>query len=194
MPCRFKPQAHTFRFTRRGDVIFVYVNEDLAYCGRTTHALDSGAKYAISKEGRILRRVLDGLDEDDHVWSLEIPDGGRVTVVTGSRDSPTLEELDRADSGVLMVTPEPVTMPDVIVIEPTPGYVPVPESPDFPLGSSMIPFDDAGTWQWRAGKRVPVHEVPSPSPDLDGGTPDAGLDGGSPDGGSPDAGSPTDGG
>jgi len=74
-------------------------------------------------------------------------------------------------------------MPDVIVIEPIPGFIPIPESPDFPLGNTMSPFDDAGTWQWRAGKRVPVTpESPSsPSPNVDGGTPDAGsLDGGTP--------------
>ncbi|PTL83189.1 hypothetical protein [Vitiosangium sp. GDMCC 1.1324] len=182
LPCRFKPQAHTFRFARRGDVIFVYVNEDLAYCGRTTPALDSGAKYAISKDGRILRRVLDGLDEDDHVWSLETPDGGRVTVVTESSDSPTLEDLDRPDSGVLRVTTEPVTMPDVIVLKPIPGFVPIEVGPDFPLGNTMSPFDDAGTWQWRDGQRVPVPQAspPVPAPDLDGGTPDAGGDAGSP--------------
>jgi hypothetical protein len=60
LSCRMRQQAHTFRFTRRDDIIFVYVNEDLAYCGRKTHAMDSGAKYAISKDGRILRRVIDG--------------------------------------------------------------------------------------------------------------------------------------
>ncbi|REG29848.1 hypothetical protein ATI61_107545 [Archangium gephyra] len=166
-PCWARLESLEYRFTRRDDIIFVYISEDFERCGRKLRPMHYGAKYAISKDGRILRRVIDGVDDDDHVWSLETPDGGRVTVVTESRDSPTLEDLDRPDSGVLRVTTEPVTMPGVIVIEPVPGFVPVPESPDFPLGNTMSPLDDAGTC------------------DLDGGTPDAGVDGGSPDGGAP---------
>ncbi|WP_224369312.1 hypothetical protein [Hyalangium versicolor] len=189
-PCWARLDALTYRFTRRGDIIFVYIDEDFDHCGIKLRPIHSGAKYAISKDGRILRRVIDGWDEEDHVWSLTTPDGGTVTVVTESRDKPTLEELDRPDSGVLMVTTEPVTMPGVIVLKAIPGYVPVPESSDFPLGNTMSPFDDAGAWQWRAGKPVPVQD----SSDLDGGTPDAGFDGGSPDGGSPDGGPPAGGG
>ncbi|KFA91823.1 hypothetical protein [Archangium violaceum] len=48
---------------RRGDIIFVYISEDPEYCGRKYPALDSGVKYAISTEGRILRRLLDGQPE-----------------------------------------------------------------------------------------------------------------------------------
>lgn len=190
LPCWARQEAHTYRFTRRDDIIFVYVDEDLAYCGRTAPALDSGAKYAISKDGRILRRVI-GSEPDHVLWRLQTPDGGTVTVVAEPGVSPTPEDLEKPDSGIVKIVTEPVDMPGLFILEPIPGG-PIPESPDFPLGSSMIPFDDAGTWQ--SGKRVPVHEVPSPSPDLDGGTSDAGLDGGSPDGGSPDAGSPADGG
>jgi hypothetical protein len=54
-PCWAKPEAHTYRFTRQGDIIFVYVEEDLANCHRQTPAMDSGAKYAISVDGRIQR-------------------------------------------------------------------------------------------------------------------------------------------
>lgn len=192
LPCMFRQQAHTFRFTRREDIIFVYVDEDLAYCGRKTHAMDSGVKYAISKDGRILRRVIDAIDEDDHIWSLRTPDGGTVTVATESEDPPSLEDLDKPDSGVLKIITEPIDMPGVMVIEPSPDFVPIPVGPDFPLGNTMSPFDDAGTWRWRAGKRVPAEPQDTPSApalDLDGGTPDAGSDAGS-----PDAGFPADGG
>jgi hypothetical protein len=75
-PCWARREAYTYRFTRRDDVIFVYVEENPAYCGRRFRAMDSGAKYAISKDGRILRRVIDGIDEDHQVWSLKTSDGG----------------------------------------------------------------------------------------------------------------------
>jgi hypothetical protein len=62
-PCRNTQEAQRYRVIRRGDIIFVYIYEDHAYCGRQYPALDSGARYAISKDGRILRRVLDGHPE-----------------------------------------------------------------------------------------------------------------------------------
>lgn len=174
-PCWARLDALKYRFTRRDDIIFVYIDEDFDRCGIKLRPIHHGAKYAISTDGRILRRIIDGWDEDDHVWSLTTPDGGTVTVVTESRDSrPTLEDLDKPGSGVLKVTTEPVTMPGVIVFESIPGQVPIPESPDFPLGNTMSPQESPS----------------SHSPGLDGGTPDAGLDAGTPDGGSPgDAGS-----
>jgi hypothetical protein len=63
-PCEFKQEAHRYRVIRHGDIIFVYVYEDPKYCEFTSPALDSGAKYAISTEGRILRRVVDGQPEE----------------------------------------------------------------------------------------------------------------------------------
>ncbi len=188
LSCTARQQAHTFRFTRREDIIFVYVDEDLAYCGRTTHAMDSGAKYAISKDGRILRRVIDGIDEDDHIWSLKTPDGGTVIVATESGATPALEDLDKPDSGVLKIITEPVNMPGVMIIEPIEGFEPIEEGPGNVPGSSMFPypFDPKTKWQWRDGKlvAVPQEPPPAPSPDLGGSTPDAGWDAGSPgDGG-----------
>jgi hypothetical protein len=45
---------------RQGDVIFIRIDEDPKACGRTQSALDSGASYAIHRDGRILRRLIDG--------------------------------------------------------------------------------------------------------------------------------------
>jgi hypothetical protein len=59
-PCRSRQEAHFYRVIRQGGIIFVYVHENHAYCGRQYPAPDSGAKYAISTDGRILRRVIDG--------------------------------------------------------------------------------------------------------------------------------------
>jgi hypothetical protein len=169
LSCGARQEAHTFRFTRRDDIIFVYVNENPAYCGRTAPSLDSGAKYAISKDGRILRRVIDGVDEDDHLWLLKTPDGGAVIVATKEHASPALEDLDKPDSGILKIITEPWDMPGTFVIEPL-GSTPVPEGNGVMLGMSFVPFDAGGQ---------------PPSPDPDAGTPDAGLDGGTLDGGTP---------
>ncbi|MFP2925403.1 hypothetical protein ACLESO_09320 [Pyxidicoccus sp. 3LG] len=74
--CRNRREAHTYRVIRQEGIVFVYIDEDLAYCGHRFPAMDSGAKYAISHDGRILRRIVDGIDEDDDLWRLKTPDGG----------------------------------------------------------------------------------------------------------------------
>ena len=60
IPCPQKKEAHHYRVIRRDDIIFVYISEDPEYCGRKYPAFDSGVKYAISTDGRILRRLFDG--------------------------------------------------------------------------------------------------------------------------------------
>lgn len=194
-PCWARLEALKYRFTRRGDIIFVYIDEDFEYCGTKLRPMHSGAKYAISKDGRILRRVIDGIDEDDHIWGVKLPDGGLVTVVTESREIPEPEDLDKPDSGVLKIVTEPVDMPGVLVWQRREGYSgPEEAEPGVVPGVTMLPPDSGYTWEYRDGGLVTVPREPPPSasPDLDGGTPDAGLDGGSPDGGSPDAGFATD--
>ena len=158
-PCWARLESLEFRFTRRDDIIFVYVSEDFARCGYKLKPIHHGAKYAISKEGRILRRVIDGVDDDDHLWLLKTPDGGAVIVATESYVSPDLEDLDKPDSGVLKIITEPWDMPGTFVLEPL-DSTPVREGDGVVLGMSFVPYD--------AG-------VP----------PDAGLDGGTPEGGTP---------
>jgi hypothetical protein len=60
VPCQSTQAAHTYRVLRRGDVLFVRMDEDPTACGRAASTLHSGAQYAISLDGRILRRALDG--------------------------------------------------------------------------------------------------------------------------------------
>jgi hypothetical protein len=62
-PCFDRQEAHSYRVIRQGEIIFVRIDEAPEYCGRKHGGLDSGAKYAISTDGRILRRVLDGMEE-----------------------------------------------------------------------------------------------------------------------------------
>jgi hypothetical protein len=88
--CPNRQEAQSYRVIRQGPIVFVYIYENEAYCGDSQLALDSGAKYAISTDGRILRRVLDG--QPDGTWGLEATDAGRQRVpsrpgVTPSYDS-----------------------------------------------------------------------------------------------------------
>ncbi|HYO59121.1 hypothetical protein [Archangium sp.] len=182
LPCRSRQEAHTYRFTRRGDIIFVYVDEDLAHCGRRFIAMDSGAKYAISKDGRILRRVI-GSEPDHVVWRLMTPDGGTVTIVTEPGILPDLEDLETPDSGILKIVTEPVDMPDVMVFKRREGRSqPVEAEPGVIPGVTMLPADAGYGWEYRDGGLVSVPREPPPAPssDRDGGSPDAGWDGGSP--------------
>ncbi|MFP2906360.1 hypothetical protein ACLESD_15110 [Pyxidicoccus sp. 3LFB2] len=58
--CWDKLESHRYRVIRQAEVIFVRIDEDPEACGRPTPALHSGASYAISLEGRILRSLMDG--------------------------------------------------------------------------------------------------------------------------------------
>jgi len=52
-------EARGFQVVRQGDIVFVSIHADLARCGQPFLMLDSGVKYAISADGRILRRAFD---------------------------------------------------------------------------------------------------------------------------------------
>lgn len=58
--CIDTPEAHKYYAVRRGEIIYVAILQDPGYCGREYSSLDSGVRYAISVDGRILRRLLDG--------------------------------------------------------------------------------------------------------------------------------------
>jgi hypothetical protein len=182
-PCWARLESLDYRFTRRGDVIFVYVSEDFAHCGSKLIPMHSGAKYAISKDGRILRRVIDGIHDDEDVWRLKAPDGGTVTVITEPGAFPEFADLEKPDSGILKIVTGPVDMPGVMLFERPEGWTgPVEAEPGVIPGVTMLPADAGYGWVRQSRKRVDVIREP-PSPGLDGGTPDAGLDGGSPDAG-----------
>ncbi|WP_157231871.1 hypothetical protein [Hyalangium minutum] len=107
--CPNRQEAQSYRVIRQGDITFVYIYENEAYCGGSYLALDSGAKYAISTEGRILRRVLDGHPEAG-APGFEVTDAGPRKVlsrpgVTPAYDSvwnkpPPGTRLDSQDGGV----------------------------------------------------------------------------------------------
>lgn len=55
--CAWSKEAYRYRAIRQGGIIFVQIVEALDHCGRKYPSLDSGAAYAISTDGRILRRL-----------------------------------------------------------------------------------------------------------------------------------------
>lgn len=59
-PCRDQQTSYRYLAKREGDVIFVRIEFKPENCGRDIGMLDDGVTYAISVDGRILRRALDG--------------------------------------------------------------------------------------------------------------------------------------
>jgi len=64
LPCWEKQEGHDYRIIRQADIVFVYIYVSPARCARKFLTFDAGAKYAISADGRILRRVFEGEPEE----------------------------------------------------------------------------------------------------------------------------------
>lgn len=62
LPCKAKQVSHGYQARRVGDIIFIRIHFKPENCGRKFGMLDSGATYAISVDGRILRRAIDGME------------------------------------------------------------------------------------------------------------------------------------
>lgn len=86
--CDSRPESHTYRVLRQDGLLFIYVDEAPSACGRRFPSLDSGAKYALRADGHILRRVVDGVDADDDLRGVMLPDGGVQTVLVPSSMGP----------------------------------------------------------------------------------------------------------
>jgi hypothetical protein len=59
-PCWEKQEGHDYRVIRQADLVFIYIYVSPERCARKFLTFDAGAKYAISADGRILRRVFEG--------------------------------------------------------------------------------------------------------------------------------------
>ncbi|KFE64699.1 hypothetical protein [Hyalangium minutum] len=92
-PCWMRPEAYRYRIIRQDDIIFVRIMEDPDFCGPQYISVDTGAKYAISTNGRILRRVIG--TEPEAPWGPSVPDAGKPR-------SPA----EQADGGVPTVSPD----------------------------------------------------------------------------------------
>jgi hypothetical protein len=73
-PCWARQEAQRYRVIRQGDIVFVDISEDPEFCGMDYISLDSGATYAISVDGRILRRVTGA--EPARIFEGSSPDAG----------------------------------------------------------------------------------------------------------------------
>lgn len=72
--CFTKPSDFFYGVLREGDIIFVSISPDYFSCERGPLPMDWGAKYAISNDGRILRRADD--EEPDEPAPSSAPDAG----------------------------------------------------------------------------------------------------------------------
>jgi hypothetical protein len=79
-PCWDRQEAYRYRVIRQGNIIFVDISEDIYFCGLKYVSVDSGAKYAISTDGRILRRLI-GAEPEGPV-SPALPDAGSEGILT----------------------------------------------------------------------------------------------------------------
>jgi len=96
-PCQYKKEAQTYRLIRQGDIFFISIHENLAHCGQEYPALDSGVRYAISRDGRILRRLFDG--QPEHPDALTGPDDSGRWFKGELGASPTFDGGTGQDAG-----------------------------------------------------------------------------------------------
>ena len=63
VPCWDRQEAFHYQFVRQGDIIFVRIDSNPSHCEHKFLIMDGGVQYAISLDGRILRRIFDGEPE-----------------------------------------------------------------------------------------------------------------------------------
>lgn len=61
LPCRDQQVSHGYQAKREGDIIFVRITFKPENCGMSYGLLDGGITYALSLDGRILRKSTDTL-------------------------------------------------------------------------------------------------------------------------------------
>jgi hypothetical protein len=106
-PCWARQEAQRYRVIRQGDIVFVDISEDPEFCGMDYISLDSGATYAISIDGRILRRVTGA--EPDRIFGAPATDAGSQNTSPG----PLPEQRDGGtDAAHLPPSPAPFPGPD----------------------------------------------------------------------------------
>jgi hypothetical protein len=103
--CVDSPEAHRYRVIRQENIIFVRIDENPEFCGLQYLSLDSGARYAISTDGRILRRAFYGGPEkvlDTDVMDTAAQDDGATIVQQDGGTAPaTPGPPDASSPGIL---------------------------------------------------------------------------------------------
>jgi hypothetical protein len=110
-------RAHRYRVIRQGDIIFVDIEEDLEACGLQYIMLHSGVTYAISLDGRILRRVAGSSPEAMSIPGLPnedaSPDAGvEAPASVPSPGTPPEAQVRDAGTPPSESPPAPATGPD----------------------------------------------------------------------------------
>lgn len=81
--CWNNPEGYRYDFIRQGEIIFIEMSPDLLYCNWPLReppslAVDAGTVYAITTDGRILRRL--SVDDPDYPKPVRLPsDGGMLS-------------------------------------------------------------------------------------------------------------------
>jgi len=107
--CWDRQEAQLYRVIRQGDIVFVRIDANPSACERKVLMFDSGVQYAISTDGRILRRVFDGEPGGpshpqradagaQETLGEEVP-ASLIGAVSGEPMSPLPEFLRRRDAG-----------------------------------------------------------------------------------------------
>lgn len=119
--CWDRQESHRYRVIRQADIIFVRIDEAPEACGQRAPALHSGASYAISQDGRILRSLIDGQpDGSSRPTSGEAGDEGVSAKPGVSSQSPEFQGEPRhvqppssePDAGFAPGLPAPVPLLD----------------------------------------------------------------------------------
>ena len=63
--CSARQEAHEYRAIRKGDIVFVYIRYKPENCGERLGVLDGDVVYAVSVDGRILRRAPGSLLDEE---------------------------------------------------------------------------------------------------------------------------------
>ena len=162
--CEDTQAAHLFHVRHSGDIIYVDVVRDPAACGGQGYALHGNGTYAISRDGRILRRAVEG--DGTCAWPKDAGVGWPVPLDANGKpyeDATATVDLRALPPEILDGGLTPDFLATVIVIWPD-GGVTMPEGAMLPVGwdGGLMPSD----WvyyeiaRWRraadAGVRSPM--------------------------------------
>jgi hypothetical protein len=107
LPCPSRKEAYFYRVIRQGGIIFVLMNWNYAYCGyQYPPGLGEGMMYAISADGRILRRLVEG--QPSGPIEPETPDDGGRRIEAEPGISSEFEAMwnSRRDGGTVPSLPQ----------------------------------------------------------------------------------------
>jgi hypothetical protein len=127
IPCLSRKEAQFYRVIRQGSIIFVLITWNHAYCGyQYPPGLGSGRMYAISADGRILRRLVEG--QPSGPIEPETPDDGGRWIRAEPGVSLTFDAIwnPPRDGGTVLSSPQSPPAPS-------------------PATDGGVPFTDGGS-------------------------------------------------